>query len=485
MSMAVCLLIATSLGAEPSERSSHPIAPQFEARQELVWSGIYTEEINRGSTKRRRAFDFETRLLVLNRRDTGTELALLTSFTLQPDPQTKEPIPAPLVRLELIHVATNGKVTSIQPAPWLDNQPAERKTLPPLPLEGLPTFETGMFIEIPSPTLAEGLTWDSAESGRPFRSWKVVRIQHPRGAHCFQMVSEQESDNWSQGSSTRPLFRRTEEIQLAASSGFACKVDRRIEKKDPNSSEVNVDSRLIYEQKSKSRLTGDAFREQFDELREVIYSQAVLDQLMPKVGRDPKPFDGLLNHISTYEINFKSREESSFREVLVQLKQKAEMARRGQIPPNLNADETIETNFSELKLNQSAADLLVSRLDDEGKLRLKRLRNTPVVLLYLQPTSSALRESLEFSDRLISKYEDRLAVVPLMIGKLETLGTIRREWQIKLPIYDGNEARLRHRVESTPRVVILDREGVVRAILDGWGKESPELIQRELEKWVK
>jgi hypothetical protein len=39
-------------------------------------------------------------------------------------------------------------------------------------------------------------------------------------------------------------------------------------------------------------------------------------------------------------------------------------------------------------------------------------------------------------------------------------------------------------VESTPKLVLIDANGIVRAAYTGWGREMPDEIGEELKRWL-
>ena len=43
---------------------------------------------------------------------------------------------------------------------------------------------------------------------------------------------------------------------------------------------------------------------------------------------------------------------------------------------------------------------------------------------------------------------------------------------------------LSYAVEATPKVVLLDSDGVVRGTYLGWGRETPSAVTEELKRWL-
>jgi hypothetical protein len=477
MNLPALLCCGLLLGSDPNVEKKMPVQVRLDARQELVWNGSFVEESFRANNKTRRTYDFEARLLVLKQETTGTQFALLTTLRSTDIPAKTDTPQASVSRLELLHVDPAGVVKRLNPIAWLEQGKTELRPLPQSVIEGLPTQEFGMFLPVPAKGVSEGSAWDIAETNRPYRSFQVQGIEQPRGACCFQLVSEQETDDWALGSSRGYSYRTREDLLLSQCAGLVCKMNRTVEVRDPNSTELSFRSQLTYEQNQRSRLTGEGFRERYEEIRQIVWTQAVLEQLAPRIGRDPKAFEGVVNLLGTYEANYRDREELPYRPALLQLKERTELAVRGQIPPDPGQSQPSNLTRTGLRLNEPAPDFLVSELSGSETLRLKRLRNRPVLLIYLKPETVEFLLMIEASEQLLEKHGDKLRVVPLVAKT----GEVRVN--PKLPLFDGLPAFERHQIQRTPKTVLLDKDGVVRFTLDGWGSDSKAKIEQELERW--
>lgn len=484
MSMTALVFCGMILGSDPIAGAKPSVTVRLDPRQELVWGGSYSEQTNRSGVKAQQRFDFEARLLVLKTDAAGTEAALLTTFRSQ-TPNGKEAAPAPVCQLDLVHISPGGTVSLLNPVAWYEGRKAEYRPRPTLPIDELPTEEVGMFLEFPPGELVENRVWDTAEPNRPFRAWKIDGTEQPRGACCYRVRAEQESDDWGKGASPGQSFRLSETVLLSRDTGVACKVDRVIESKDPNSPDVTFRTELKYEQNQRSRLTGEGFRERYEEIRQIIYTQLSLDQLAPLIGREPKRFEGLVNTINTYEANYRDREELPYREVLAKLKLRAEDARRGLTPPDPRRNRFKDLTRTGIRVNEAAPDFLAKQLDSAETIRLKRLRGKPVVLMYVQPDSLDFLLVLQACQQLQERFGKEVEIVPLADGDAAKLTLRKRELNLKLPIYEGNSGVQRHQISRFPTVSVLDRDGVVRSIFEAWGNESLKQIEAEAARWLK
>jgi len=64
------------------------------------------------------------------------------------------------------------------------------------------------------------------------------------------------------------------------------------------------------------------------------------------------------------------------------------------------------------------------------------------------------------------------------------IGRQYRDFQLSLPILSGKGLRQSYGVESTPKFLILDADGVVRGSYDGWGLETPAAVAGEVRLWL-
>ena len=110
------------------------------------------------------------------------------------------------VRLELAHVDLQGGVTA---------DPSVSLTVP---LEGPPTLECGAFAVVPDGKVAADSTWETAEEGRPARSWRVIGGESIDGERCLKLESVQKSDDWDKPRGDRAAWRRTDTVWLSPRS---------------------------------------------------------------------------------------------------------------------------------------------------------------------------------------------------------------------------------------------------------------------------
>jgi thioredoxin-related protein len=56
--------------------------------------------------------------------------------------------------------------------------------------------------------------------------------------------------------------------------------------------------------------------------------------------------------------------------------------------------------------------------------------------------------------------------------------------QLSFTLLNGRGLRQTYAVESTPKIVVIDGKGIVRAAFSGWGRETADDVREEVKKWV-
>src|SRR5262249_13573984 len=157
----------------------------------------------------RRSYQLENRVLILAATPRVTDAAILTLLRekpLAPRADERDQIPPASARLDMIHVAPLGRVTSYS------------GTLT-VPLQGPTTAEHGFLIEAPRARLGQSTTWETIEDGRPARRWSVTGTESVSGSPCLKLIGVQQSDDWEQPRADRSAWRRQDTVWLAARTG--------------------------------------------------------------------------------------------------------------------------------------------------------------------------------------------------------------------------------------------------------------------------
>jgi hypothetical protein len=62
---------------------------------------------------------------------------------------------------------------------------------------------------------------------------------------------------------------------------------------------------------------------------------------------------------------------------------------------------------------------------------------------------------------------------------------LRHEKRLKFPLLAGNGLRVSFGVETTPKMVVLDGDGLVRGSAEGWGSETAQEVWQVLLRCLK
>ncbi|MGE3809805.1 MAG: TlpA family protein disulfide reductase [Gemmataceae bacterium] len=448
------------------------LTPRLARAQELVYRGSYAEETTGNGVRNSRSYDLDTRLLVLDVNDTGADVAFLTTLKLQrkkgaldtPDPGS--------VRLELARLDPQGRLTS----------PAGTSLL--ASLTGPSTIDCDAVIEVPRHRVAIDQGWEVAESGRPPHSWMVVGTENVAGTLCIKLAGLQQSADWSRPRADHTAWRRTDLVWLSPKLGVAVKVERTIERREPARQEPTQRFSARYELES-----GLVYPRQLleDRLRDINQYTALARLAAPVLGQVGKAradaVDPLLMKI---KLHTDGQPATPYRPALDQLRRQLEASKRGElafVPENAGPKPV-----SVATVGRPAPDFIVPNLIREGEhaemVRLHRLLGKPTLLLFYSPDSRFVHEILRFAQ----KIHDGKSVQVLALAFSDERDVVVKQYNemsLTVPLLAGKGLRHTYGVEATPRLVVIDGDGVVRGTFTGWGPEIPGSVLAELERWLR
>jgi peroxiredoxin len=327
-----------------------------------------------------------------------------------------------------------------------------------------------------------GRTWEIVEPGREPRTWRVAGTETVNSTTCVKLVGLQQSSDWDRPRADSTAWRRQDTVWMAPRSGYTCRVERVIERREPARRDPSQRSVLRYELESSLQYPGQLLE---DRQREILLAHSVsesLAQLLPKAGSaGPRPFESILAKLNYH---FERQPPTPYREALKRIQLRAEAGKRGEAPPSARPDDTGPVVPS-ITVGRPAPDFIVPDLTTRESTRLGRLLGRPIVMLFYSPTSAIAEDVLHFAQSLNDAYGPKITVLALAVSEdTPRILKQREELRLKFPVMCGTGLRLSYAVEGTPKWVLLDHKGVVRVNLDGWGLEMPQLIQDELKKWV-
>jgi peroxiredoxin len=444
------------------------LAPHLDRAEELVYRGTFTEE----STSVRgvllsRSYRLEDRLFVLGTPASGPEVAFLTLLRGKPG-SAGDGAPVVSVRLEVVRADVHGRLTATSPRSLA------------VPLEGPPTIECGAFVEVPPGRLHPQQTWEVTEDGRPARVWHVAGSDSVNGTGCLKVVGVQQSDDWDRPRGDHAGWRRTDTVWLSPRLGIAYRVERVLERRDAGQEAPNHRAVLRYELESDLPYPGKLYEDRRDEIMQAHAFQDRLAPLQAHPGPDaPGQLDALLAKI---HYHLEHHLPTPYREAVLQLKRRAEAAKRGETPPAPLPDDTNAAPAVAVP-GSPGPDFLATDLVHQKATRLQQFLGRPVVLVFYSPTSFQAEEVLRFAQRLADRHKGEVSVVGLAMS--EDVERVRRqhdELGLTFPLLDGTGLRHSYVVETTPKFVVLDGNGVVRGSYLGWGQEAPLAVVTDIKR---
>jgi hypothetical protein len=456
--------------AAPPVRGDWVLAPRLARGQELVYRGQYQEEGTGGHLQFNRAYRIETRFFVLDTRPKEMDLAVLTVLKHR-----------------------DGRPAGVSPDALLCSACLERVQLDlrgrlsgegvqfGVPLEGAPSLECGSFLEVPGGRIAPEQTWELNEAGRPVQLWRNIGTETTNGYLCLKLVGEQKSEDWDRPRADHAAWRRIDTVWLPTRLGFACRVERRIEHREAAHEKATQWGVLRYELDSSAQCPNSLAE---NRRREILQTLSFRDQLIPYQGdptRYPQQLSVLLKKI---EYHLENQPETPYREAVVQVRRQVEAARRGETPQDTRR-EVPEPAPSRAVIGELAPDFVATNLTGGPSARPRNWMGKPVLLVFYSPRSPTTPAVLHFAHTLGAKNAHRLVVVGMSISA--DPAAVRKQHEelgFPYPVHDGSGLRITYEVESTPKLMLLDSNNIVRGSWVGWGHETPAEVRDELRNWL-
>src|SRR5262249_11487100 len=218
-----------------------------------------------------------------------------------------------------------------------------------------------------------------------------------------------------------------------------------------------------------------------DRRREILQAHAFHEAalpLLPSPGKYPaKTFDALLARISNHVEN---QPPTPYRDAILQVRRRVEAAKRGEPPPMLpTADDATPPTVATFGLR--APDFVATDLTTHKSEHLSQYFGKPILLVFYSPTSLTAEEVLRFAQRLSTAHRDLVVLGCAVSDEADVVNKQRVELGLSFPLLAGKELRLTFGVDATPKLIVLDAAGVVRANYVGWGVETPEGVAGEVK----
>jgi peroxiredoxin len=465
----LCLMTCALTLAQPLDRSEWLLRPQLARGQELVYSGSFTEESRTAGVQFQRSYRLDLSVFVLDCGGTRAQAAFLTTLALKSNRPDREPgASAPTsVRLELAEIDYQGRVHG-RPGTSLS-----------VPLEGPPTVETGAVIEVPTRRVGVNHFWEVTEDGRPPRGWRVAGTEAVAGTTCIKVVGLQQSDDWSRPRADRTAWRRQDTVWLSPQLGIAYRVERVLERRDPARETPTHRAILRYELDSRLTYPGELFVPRRQEIVQAQKFQAEATGLLSQPAQHKPQIDAELKRIGYY---LENQPPTPYRKAILQVQRRLEAASRGEVVAEAPATETAPA-APVTAIGQRVPDFVATDLVSGQSIRLQRLLGRTLLICFYNPHTDTGAEVLRFAQSLAENSRGGIAIVGMAVT--DDPDFARRQHtalRLPFPVLDGNGLHVTFGVDATPRLVIVDAEGIVRGMFTGWGAHSAREVTLELQR---
>jgi peroxiredoxin len=470
-----CVLAPLQAPSQPFPSPANPrLQPHLSRSQELVYRGAYTEEILGDRTRHTRSYRVETRVFVLDADGKEAELAVFTVLK-NKDGKSAEPptVPTELaavsVRLERIRVDSLGKLS------------ADHGVSLSVPLHGVPTIECGILVEAPKVGRAGDESWEVVEDGRPVRVWQIAGSETVNGTACLKVVGVQQTDDWDRPTGERTAYRRTDTLWVTPRLGVACKVERVIEHKDSDRKEPSRRAVLRYDLESNMPYPGQLSEDRRAEIQQALAFRDAATGLLTTPTKYGQQLTTLLERIN-YHLDHQT--PTPYRDAVVAVKRRVEAAKRGEPAPQVVENDPLPPTVA--VIGQAAPDFLASSFTNSKATRLRGLQGKPILLVFYSPVSSISPDVLRYAERMNAAYGQKLTVIGMSVSDDED--KVKKQLvdlKLAIPVLHGAGLRVTYAVETTPKLVLIDANGIVRGDWLGWGQETADDVMAELKQWMK
>jgi peroxiredoxin len=462
---------ASQASASKAARSEWVLMPRLTRGQELVYRGTFTEQATGTQVQFNRDYRFETRFFVLETPPRGVNLAALTRLQVRvpavTTPRVRDGVSS-AVRLERLRLDLSGRVL------------AEPGTSLAVPLDGAPSLEVGAFLAVPRNRQTTQRGWEVSEPGRPIQVWRLAGNEQIGGQNCLKLSGVQQTDEWDRPRGDRGAWRRLDTVWIVPRTGLAARVERIIEKREPARSEPSQRSVLRYDLES---ALSYPFRLTEDRRQEIAQALTFREAALPMLHEPGSYTRELAALDKRVAYHLENQPPTPYREAVLAVRKQVEAARRGEVLPV--AHHETENVVRVAAVGEPAPDFVATEITGTGSARLSRWKGRPILLVFYHPGSFTAGELLHFAQDVHASFGRHLQVVGLSVCD-DTKKVLDQRTAMKLgfPILHGGGMRISYGVDTTPRLVLIDATGTVRAAYTGWGRETAAEVRAELRRWL-
>jgi peroxiredoxin len=453
----------------PAKPVEFAVTPRWATGQELVYRGSVVEMRHDQGVRFTKNYRLELRTLVLNHdpREGFAEVAFMTKLSL---PQGINALGGPetaSLRVDVGTVDGQGRLLA-----------ASAADRPGPAVDGPTTWEASIVVESPEPRVRLNQTWSAVEDG----ATKRVEVLGPGnwgGVACVKVKITRQSEDWDQPRGDRAAWKCEETIWIHQRLGVAQKVERVLLRRNAAQKEPTYRLTTDFDLDSSIRYDGLFLEDRVRDIRQTrqFHEQAQqMAQQPPKNGA--KAYETVLARLDQYT----SRHAATpYREGLLRVRGQLLAGAQNRLS---NLVVPAATEAEGLTVGKLAPDFVIRDLDGKQAVTLRSWRGRPVLMVFFQPAATSALVVLNHLQRHMGQWNEwQIQVVGLaMTDDRSAIESLRTNLNLTLPILAGKSLRRSFDVEATPSFVVLDHQGVVRAIHAGWGPETAAQLTAVLQQ---
>lgn len=452
--------------------------PQYTAGDRVAYAGEVVETSNRFDLPYRRQTRLDVTLFVLTASPSFADVAVLTRLTPLDDPTiaaaiktvagTRPTATGAAVRLDLLRVDRRGRASSLRPAAGLPLTLTSRTPMlpvPPLPLDGPPVVELGLFVLRPEEAPVIGTTWDESAGDRPPLRWAAERTAVWDGAEVIEVTALQQTATFTNPLPGKPGWKRHDRVWVSPADGLVRVLERRVERTDGIGPIGQVEV--------KYQMTAPPVPHRGDSYaaarKEIEHAVSFAVQAETARGRD---LELLRVRIDRHRADHPAGE---FRAAVDAVSRRLDAIARGELPAVV-APAGLPT------IGNPVPDVAIANVLTGENVRLSAVRGRPLVAIFYKPLSETSAGTLVVADALAKRFPE-VRILPLAVFADTSIATAQRtKLALTVPVYDGTPAVTPFGVDTFPRFLLIDAGGVLRWQFEGFGPEVGFLVKAEVEK---
>jgi peroxiredoxin len=264
--------------------------------------------------------------------------------------------------------------------------------------------------------------------------------------------------------------------------GFASRVERTIELREPAHRDPTQRSVLRYDLEGSLQYPGQLYE---NRRLEILLAKDLVENATPMLPV-PHKFGPQLTFLAKrIGHHLESEPPTPYREAVLQIKRRVEAAQRGEAEPAELPQTLVHEQPTVAVVGESALDFVTTQFTGKESTQLRDYRGKSLLMIFYNPASPTADRLLKYAQAMSVYDATRLKVLLLSVTDDPGPALRQREaLKLTLPIYSGGGLRISYGVETTPKLILIDPNGMVRGQYLGWGRETPEEVEVELKKWL-